>query len=170
MRDLHGILCYIYLLQSSIEYVSYASPLRSDLVVYRGISQGGVNLSLLYESMINDVVFWAGFTSTSTLRDHVIDHFITDEDSLLFEITLHRGDSAVFMQEYSVFPNECEVLIAASSGFLVRSVDEITIKHTVVARGSDATEVYLQIPVVRLSYFVHWTDFNIDRCPPVVIV
>jgi hypothetical protein len=41
LKELRGIMCYIYLLQSSIEYCSHIHPLSNDTIVYRGIQQRG---------------------------------------------------------------------------------------------------------------------------------
>jgi hypothetical protein len=68
MKELGGILRYIYLLQSSIEYYSHIKPLSSDMTVYRGIQQGGKILLPLYESLIGEVIVWPSFTNTSTNR------------------------------------------------------------------------------------------------------
>jgi hypothetical protein len=116
MNELKGILHYIYLLQSSLEYCSHYYPLSKECVVYRGYRSGGVRLAPLYESMIDEVIVWSGFTSTSTNRAYVMRQFIKDEDSILFEIALHPGDVAVSMRQYSVILLESEILIAASLG------------------------------------------------------
>jgi hypothetical protein len=157
MNELGGILRYIYLLQSSIEYFSHMQPLSSPMVVYRGISQPRKMLVPLYESMIGEVIVWPGFTSTSTDRDFVILQFIRKEESMLFEISLHPGDVAVAIHEYSDHENESEVLIAASSGFTVEAVEWVEI------RG-------MNIPQVRLSYCMSWYDFNIDDPPEPILI
>jgi hypothetical protein len=169
MRQLQGILRYIYLLQSSIEYISWTSPIDCDLTVYRGISQGFAELFMLYDSMIGKVIIWPGFTSTSTDKNHVIDHFITDADSALFKIELHAGDTAVWARDFSEYVSESEVLIAASSGFLVKSVSYKTVTRNRENLEGDPTED-LTIPFIKLSYFLHWTDFNLDQRPAAVIV
>jgi hypothetical protein len=56
MGELKGVLHYIYLLQSSIEYCSYTNPLTSEVVVYRGFQSGGLRLTPLYYSMIGEVI------------------------------------------------------------------------------------------------------------------
>jgi hypothetical protein len=106
--------------------------------------------------MIGEVIVWPGFTSTSPDRESVESHFIGGADSLLFEIKLHAGDIAVDIHESSVFEGESEILIAASSGFKVKSVDWIDISGMTIVR-------------VRLSYCMSWYDFNIDD-PPVPIL
>jgi hypothetical protein len=128
MNESKGILHYIYLLQSSIEYCSHIHPLTSDLILYRAFKCGGVKLIPLYESMIEEVIVWSSFTSTSTDRDSVIEHFITGNDSILFEILLHPGDAAVCIEDHSEVPSESEVLIAASSGFIVESVELVDVE------------------------------------------
>jgi hypothetical protein len=157
MKEVGGILRYIYLLQSSIECYSHKEPLSSNLCVYRGIPNRGKILMPLYESMIDEVIIWPGFTSTSLDRDKVIDDFINGEDSLLFEILLHPGDVAVRIDTFSVHPDEKEILIAASSGFSVEDVTWVDIKG-------------LKIGNVRLSYCLSWYDFNIDDPPVPVLV
>jgi hypothetical protein len=158
MKELSELLHYIYLLQSSIEYCSHNQPLSSDMIVYRGIRHHGRMLAPLYESMVGEVIIWPGFTSTSTNRDLVISKFITGEDSVLFEISLHPGDVATSIRDYSAHKNESEILIAATSGFTVNEVEEIVIDSQV------------RIPQVKLSYCMSWYDFDIDDPPAPVLV
>jgi hypothetical protein len=165
MNELKGLLHYIYLLQSSIEYHSFHNPLSDDIIVYRGFASGGQQLAPLYESMIDEVIVWSGFTSTSTNRAYVIKKFLKDEDSILFEITLHPGDVAISISEYSVNPSESEILIAASTGFKIKGVEYIDVE----LQNSDCLSV-VTIPLVKLSYFLSWSDFNIDEVPPAVLV
>jgi hypothetical protein len=164
MRELRGIVSYIYLLQSSIESRSHVAPIRENFVVYRGI-QNSADQGMFYESMIGDVVVWCGFTSTSTDRDYVVNEFITDDDCVLFEIELHPDDVAVFIERDSEYEFEREVLIAASTGFQVLSVD-----YTDVSICGECDEsVHVHLPIVKLSYFLHWYDFDLDQCPPRVL-
>jgi 6-phosphogluconolactonase/glucosamine-6-phosphate isomerase/deaminase len=44
------------------------------------VTGGGQHVPL-YESMIEEVIVWSGFASTST--DEVIDHFLENENSIL---------------------------------------------------------------------------------------
>jgi hypothetical protein len=111
----------------------------------------------LYESLIVEVIVWSDFTSTSLDRDMVIEKFINGEDSLLFQILLHPGDVAASIEDFSVDPNEKEVLIAASSGFIVEDVAWKSIQG-------------LNIGCVQLSYYSSWYDFNIDDPPVPVLV
>jgi hypothetical protein len=157
MKELGGILRYIYLLQSSIAQYSHIQLLSSNLTVYRGIQQHGRLLMPLYESMIGEVIVWAGFTSTSPDQDLVLSRFIKDDDSLLFSISLHPGDVAVGISDYSDYPEESEILIAASSGFMVEEVEWIEIRGTKIGQ-------------VRLSYCISWYDFNIDDRPAPILV
>jgi hypothetical protein len=159
MRELDGILRYIYLLQSSIEYCSHFQPVSVDMIVYRGIEQQGKLFVPLYESMINRVIVWPSFTSTSTDRNVVISRLSTGEDSLLFEISLHPGDVAAEICDYSEHEYESEILIAASSGFRVDGIEWIDIRGSKIAQ-------------VRLSYCISWYDFDIDDSPapaPVIV-
>jgi hypothetical protein len=165
MKELRGLLCYVYLLQSSIEYCSHNQPLVSNVTVYRGIRQRGRLLVPLYESMIGEVIVWPGFTSTSPDRQLVISGFINDEDSLLFEISLHPGDAAVAICDYSEHRHESEILIAASSAFTVDDVEWIHIRQK---SGSHFRE--LNIAQVRLSYCLSWYDLNIDEPPAPILV
>jgi hypothetical protein len=157
MKELGGILRYIYLLQSSIEQYSHIQLLSSNLTVYRGIQQHGRLLMPLYESMIGEVIVWPGFTSTSMKRDFVISKFIRGADSLLFEISLHTGDAAVSIGDFPDFPLESEILIAASSGFMVEDVEWINIRGTKIGQ-------------IRVSYCRSWYHFDIDDPPPAIIV
>jgi hypothetical protein len=165
MNELKGILHYIYLLQSSLEYYSYHHPLSNDVIVYRGFMSGGRQLAPLYESMIDEVIIWSGFTSTSTDRDSVIKGFIKNEDSILFEIALHPGNVAICIADHSVIPSESEILIAASTGF---KIDEVEYVDLEMPESEDLNSV--RIPVVKMSYFLSWSDFDIDACPPRVLV
>jgi hypothetical protein len=165
MKELGGLVRYIYLLQSSIEYCSHMTPLPSNLTVYRGIQQQGNVLVPLYESMVGDVIVWPGFTSTSINRDLVISRFIKGADSLLFEISLHLGDVCVAIRDSSDHAGESEILIAASSGFIVEDVEWMEIRQR---SGSGFRE--LKIAQVRLSYCISWYDFDIDEPPVPVLV
>jgi hypothetical protein len=62
-----------------------------------------------------------------------------------------------------VHSRESEVLIAASSGFVVDSVEDISILDP-------ATDLEFTIPLVRLTYFVSWYDFDLERRPPRLIL
>jgi hypothetical protein len=157
MKELDGILRYICLFQSSIEYCSHNQPLSSDIIVYRVIQQRGKMLAPLYESMIGDVIVWPGFTSTSIDRDLMISRFINEDNSLLFEISLHQGDSAVAISDYSKHPYESKFLITASSALMVDEIEWIDI------RG-------LKIAQERLSYCISWYDFDIDDPPAPILV
>jgi hypothetical protein len=148
---------YVYLIQSSIEYLSHVHPLSTAIVVHRGFKSGAQKLIPLYHSMIGEVIVWSSFTSTSMHRECVIDQFITDEDSILFEILLHPGDAAACVWDYSRFSSELEVLIAAASGFMVESVESIDVVKQ------------LTIPLVKLSYWMSWYDFDISECPTTIV-
>jgi hypothetical protein len=164
MKELRGILSYIYLLQSSIEYQSRTDPLPSDIVVYRGLRSDGLRLSSLYESMKGKLFVWRGFTSTSKNRQCVIDEFVKSEEGILFEIKLHPGDVAVDIRRYSDHPHEAEVLIASSSVFRVESVDNEVINDCV---GSSQP---FTVRKVKLSYEMSWFDFALDASPPTLLV
>jgi hypothetical protein len=157
-KELGGILSYIALLQSSIERYSLANPWMAECTVYRGFRSGGASHALLYETMIGEVIVWRGFSSTSLNLEVVLSRFVRGPSGVLFEISLPPGAVAASISEFSEYA-EAEVLIAASTGFLVESVDGIT-----VPLGDPAEE--FEIPRVRLSYFASWWDFDLDRRPP----
>jgi hypothetical protein len=162
-NELKGILRYIYLLQSSIQYHSNQRPLTEDLLVYRGLPVA--EFLPLYESLIEDVVIWPGFTSTSTDRNLVLHEFMNPEDGVLFEIELHAGDIAALIQHDSEHEMENEVLIAASTGFKVLSVC-----YDALVDSPFVGETQIRVPVVRLSYFHHWYDVDLDQRPATVLV
>jgi hypothetical protein len=110
--------------------------------------------------MLGDVIVWPGFTITSRDRDYVLETFIINEDCALFEIELHPGDIAVDIQRESDFQHEREILIPASTAFEVISVDDVDV--LIPACGVDS-ERTLRILVVRLSYSLHWFDFDLDK-------
>jgi hypothetical protein len=66
MKELGGMLRYVYLLQSSIHYCSHIQHFSSNFWVYRAVPTGGSELVNLYHSMIGEIIVWPGFTSTST--------------------------------------------------------------------------------------------------------
>jgi hypothetical protein len=170
-KELGGILHFIYLLQSSIEYRSLNEPLSETVPVYRGMLSNGPELVGLYESMIGEVIVWRSFTSTSRNRELVIRRFIQKDDEgdcsdgILFEIELHRGDVAADVARDSDFGYESEILIAACSGFRVVNVACVTISNAVSGRLNQ-----FEIPRVRLCYVVSWHAFDIDHRPRMVTV
>jgi hypothetical protein len=99
VNELHGILHYIYLIQSSIDFWSHYYPLMTDVVVYRRLKCDGGKLASLYISMIEEVIVWVGFTKASTQKDYVIECSIVGENSILFEIWLQPGAVAVCIDE-----------------------------------------------------------------------
>jgi hypothetical protein len=159
--ELNGILSFIYLLQSSIDCQSRENPILENILVYRGVREAS-DLVMLYESTIGSVVVWSEFTKASTDRDSVLSDLMTDEDCVLFEIELHPGDVAVEIEGYSEHESGDEVLIAASTGFIVVSVDDLEV--------SICGEDVIRLPTVRLSYFLHWYDFDLDERPRPVLV
>jgi TPR repeat protein len=158
MKELQGVLSYIYLLQSSIDYYSQFQPLAENRIVYRGFSSDGPDLVPLYESLVGEVIIWRGFTSTSTDIDVVIERFVQNADGILFEIELHRGDVVADIGCYSEKLPDSLFLIVALSAFRVVAVEEIRVRNQ---SSGDFT-----IPKVKLSYFVQWYDFDIDAPPP----
>jgi hypothetical protein len=160
MKELQGMMNYIYLLQSSIDYCSRTQKFQSGLVVYRGIPSGGRDLADIYESMIGEMIVWKGFTSTSTKRDYVIEHFVRTDEGVLFEILLHSGDVVADIRPYSAYRRESEILIAASSAFRILEVADIRVP---ISR-SPGSPVHV-IPKVTLSYQMSWFEFEIDIPP-----
>jgi hypothetical protein len=165
MGELTGISHSIYLLQSSIQYCSQMSRLPSDMIVYRGIAVGGLRLAPLYHSMVREVIVLPSFTSISKKRNYVIKHFIEDEDSILFEIMIHPGDIAACVHNYSEFPTEFEILIAATSGFIVESVEMLDIEK----ENRDCL-INIPLPLIKISYCLSWFDFDIDECPSRILL
>jgi hypothetical protein len=169
MKELREVLGYIYLLQSSIGYDLLLRPLTEDCIVYRGFSSGGSILAPLYMSVVGEVIILPGFTSTSTDFECAVHRFVQKggegEDGILFEIELHAGDIAANIACYSAHSLESEVLIAASSAFRVVGVDYIQIQNKVSKELSN-----FEIPKVKLSYFMHWYDLDIDQPPPSFMV
>jgi hypothetical protein len=163
MKELGGVLSYIYLLQSSIEQWSLLHPLRSDCIVHRGFHSDGPSQAVLYESMAGEVIVFGGFVSASQNRDRVISKFVRSGAGLLFEIALPAGAVAALIAEYSDYPDEAEVMIPASTGFVVDSVEWIIV-------WNPETQETFEVGLVRLSYFVSWRDFDIDDGPPVMIL
>jgi hypothetical protein len=163
-KELVGVLSYIDLLQSSIEQHWLAHPLPADCTVYRGFPMDGRLCGLLYETMIGEVIVWRGFSSTSRDRDGVISTFVGSGAGVLFEISLPLGAVAVSIAEFSEF-EESEILIAASTAFLVDSVDWIRVSFSPTS-DSDSGSGEFEIPCVHLSYFAGWWDFDLDHCPP----
>jgi hypothetical protein len=70
------------------------------------------------------------------------------------------------IEEDSEYRLEREILIAASTVFEIVSVDWIDIRDCRSVCGS----ALLRVPIVRLRYFLHWYDFDLDRRPLSVLV
>jgi hypothetical protein len=162
LKEVYGVVGYAYLLQSSIEQLSLLHPLDA-CIVYRGFRSDGMDHAQLYESVIGQVTVWRGFASTSLNLTYVISTFVHDSSGLLFEISLPTGAAAASIQSFSAFRMESEILIAASSGFVVDSVDLISVMN-------ERAHMELTIPRVRLTYFLSWYDFDLDRRPPRLIL
>jgi hypothetical protein len=90
--------------------------------VSRGFARGGERLAPLYESMIDEVIIWSCFRSTSTGRDYAIHHFSEFEDGIIFDTALHPGNCAISISEYSVKPTESGVLIPGSAAFNIAPI------------------------------------------------
>jgi hypothetical protein len=68
------------------------------------------------------------------------------------------GDVAASIGSCSHYESGPEVLIAASSGFLVDLMDETrATKH--------ASNETFTVSQVNLTYFLSWCDFDLDRIP-----
>jgi hypothetical protein len=83
MKELKCILHDVHLLQLSIERYSHVHPILSDLLVYQGLRSGGTKLIPLHHSMIEEVIVWSSFTSTSLERESLIDSGFSDGRILL---------------------------------------------------------------------------------------
>jgi hypothetical protein len=169
IKELHGILGYIYLLQLSIEYCAYKSPITADLFVYRGFASKGSELGALDESLIGRIIVWKGFTSTSLDLESVMRQYVQSSEGILFEITLHPGAVAPDISRDSAIRSESEVLIAAMTGFFVESVDYLSYQQKDAA-DEHSTSIDLTIPRVKLSYWWSWFDFDIDSPPMNLII
>jgi hypothetical protein len=97
-------------------------------MVDRGFESGRGRLAPLYESLIDEVIFWPGFTSTSTDRDSVSERFIENKDSMLFEITLHSSDAAICIADHSDIPSESDIFIAAPTGLKIDEVEYVDLE------------------------------------------
>jgi hypothetical protein len=84
---------------------------------------------------------------------------------MLFEITLHPGDCAALIEDYSAYEGESEVLIAALSVFKIEDVEYIDIPK----KHSDGQST-VNIPLVKLSYWQSWYDFDVDTPPPYLMI
>jgi hypothetical protein len=106
LRELKDILHSIYVLQSSIELYSHLHSLTKLVVRCGVIGSGGAKLITLYYSMTGEVIAWSSFTNMSTSRAVMIERFIKDEDSISFNVLLHRRDIPVWLHCYSEFADE----------------------------------------------------------------
>jgi hypothetical protein len=165
MKELRGLLSYIYLLQSSVDYSSRLTGNNKNRIVYRGFPSNGAATVALYQSLIGEVIIWPAFVSTSTDIACVFRCFVRSENGILFEIELHEGDAAADIAHDSDYSREREVLIAASTGFLVVGVGE----KTFIRRKRDVVAEFT-VRVVKLKYFMHWYDLDIETLPPVLLV
>jgi hypothetical protein len=60
-----------------------------------------------------------------------------------------------------------EVLIAAGSAFVVESVESIEVSKESESQG-DVKQ--LTIPQVQLTYWMSWSDFDIDTPPATILL
>jgi hypothetical protein len=157
LKELRGLLSYVYIIQSAIQWVSDLHPIVSECVVYRGLSFEGESLMPLYESLIGAAIVWPGFSSTSRDREMVIKVFIDNDSGILFEIKLNAGAVACSIDAYSEYPGESEILIAAASTFVVTSVELIDVEFTRHEPSRSA-----QIPLVKLEYCCSWYDWDVQ--------
>jgi hypothetical protein len=156
VKELRGLLSYVYLLQSSIDYWSQLHPMDEDTVVYRGIPLIGPTLAVLYESVVGEIVLWRSFTSTSRRIEIAVHSFAKNRTGILFEIALHPGCAAADISSFSDHA-ESEVLIAAYTAFHVDSVDEYHIPSAVSESGEEEI-----LPFVKLSFAFSWFDFDLE--------
>jgi hypothetical protein len=169
LKELNGILNYIYLLQSPICECGCNSPIREHQVIYRGLSRWVQNLGHFTRCSLARLVFGTISRVQQFVIEIAICKFVKSSEGILFGITLCAGAVAGALRLYSAYPKEHEVLIAAMSEFMVESIDHIlapqreqsTSRHNFV----DST-----IPNVKLRYCSPWFDFDIDNRPPTFIV
>jgi hypothetical protein len=69
------------------------------------------------------------------------------------------------MRQYSAIPFESEILNVASTSFKTEGVEYIDLR----IEKLDCLSV-VTIPVVKMSYFLSWSDFEIHKCPPAVMI
>jgi hypothetical protein len=98
-----------------------------------------------------------GTPDTSIYVKSVIRRFVKKGDGILFEILLHADAVAADIRPFSAYPNESEILIAASSTFRIEKVCEYQIPREL--SGSDMNRA---IPKVYLSSYIAWHDLDFD--------
>jgi hypothetical protein len=155
VKELRGLLSYVYLLQSAIHSWWQLHPIAEDTVVYRGIPRLRQNLEPLYLSAVDEIVLWRGFTSTSRRIETAVRNFAKDRSGTLFEITLSSGCSAADISSFSAH-RESEVLIAARPAFHVDSADEYRLSTAAAESEREAV-----LPFVKLSFAFSWFDFEL---------
>jgi hypothetical protein len=169
LKELNGILNYIYLLQSSISDCAFNSPIAEGQVVYRGLPSRGSELVQLYESSKGKVIVWPGFTTTSSNIECAMRDFVRSSEGILLERTLCAGAVATAIGCYSAHTQEHEVLIAGMSWFIVDSIDYIPSPQSEQS-VTTTSSINSTIPKVKLRYWLSWVDFDIDNRPPPFIV
>jgi hypothetical protein len=153
---LQGLLSYTCILQASIAHLAKAHPISEDTIVYRGIDHNGQQLLPLYYSMLDEVIVYPSFTSSTLNREYALTNFVGDNDGILFEIVLHPGTVAADIHELSAIPVEQEVLIAASTAFRIDRIEECHIPR-------DGFDHELVIPMVCLSSHSQWHEFDFEK-------
>jgi hypothetical protein len=117
--------------------------------------------------MIGEVIVWSSVTNTSLERESVINNVITSENVIGFEILLHLGHAAVHVSDHSKFTSESEILIAASSVFMVEPIEIIDIS---IEREREDHVTQLTIPLVKLIYWMSSSEFDIDERPGTILL
>jgi hypothetical protein len=147
----------------SIKLLLKAIP-RNDSPVRRAVHSGLSQIVGHFKRMILQSLLRPMW---KILRKHFYSplHFIKNEDNILFEIVLHPGDIAICIADHSVTASESEILIAELTGFKMDQIESIDLEIT----ESDDLN-YVRIPVVKMCYFLSWSDFDIDECSPRVLV
>jgi hypothetical protein len=157
VKELRGLLSYIYLLQSSIHYLAMQQPLEKEMVVYRGIKDTVTGLDNLYHSVVGRNILWRSFTSVSRSVTVALERFISQNNGMLFEIHLQAGSVVADIHDYARYPSELEMLIAAYTTFRVDEVVNFRIRDKFPEFKWD-----IVIPRVKLTYASSWFDFAFD--------
>jgi hypothetical protein len=157
ITEFRGILCYIYLLQASINHLTRQNPFEEEIVVYRTIKGIDPELKPLYQSAVGEVILWRAFTSTSRDKAKAIWRLRNTTGGILFEIRLPPNSVAADIHHWSEFENELEVLIAAYTAFRIDEIVDFRIQDEFPAFEPD-----IVIPTVKMSHTISWFDFALE--------
>jgi hypothetical protein len=100
--------------------------------------------------------------------DCVIKRFVGDCHSIECEILFHFDvQSLLKLIDLQHTPDEKEVLIASTSSFVVKSVEYLPFRQVEGETSDTANDM---ISTVTLNSWMSWHDFDIDNCPPSLII